>query len=62
MEFALGLESVACRESALHGLGHWSGDYPDFVHGLFDRFIETNPGERPDLITYAKNAREGSIQ
>ena len=62
MEFALGLDSIACRESALHGLGHWSGQYPDFVHRVIDRFIETNPDERPELITYAKKAREGSIQ
>ncbi len=61
MEFALGLESVACRESALHGLGHWAGDYPDFVHRVIDRFIETNPGERPELIAYAQRAREGGV-
>lgn len=61
MEFALGLESVACRESALHGLGHWALEYPDFVHRVIDGFIVLNPGERPELLAYAKNAREGNV-
>ncbi len=61
MEFAIGLDSVACRESALHGLGHWAKDYPDLVRRVIDDFIKMNPNERPELLAYAQRAREGGV-
>jgi hypothetical protein len=58
MEYALGLESIACQESALHGLGHCSRAYPEFVRPAIDRFIKTNPNASPELIHYALAARD----
>ncbi len=62
MELALNLKSDACRESALHGLGHWANYYGDRVQSVVDQFIKTNPHARPELLEYARNAREGGVQ
>jgi hypothetical protein len=62
MELALGLKSDACRESALHGLGHWANYYRDRVQSIVDQFLKTNPHARPELLEYARRAREGSVQ
>jgi len=61
MESVLQLESDACRESALHGLGHWAYGYPEFVAGVIDRFIGSNSNIRPELITYAHRASRGDV-
>jgi hypothetical protein len=61
MEFALQLKSDACRESALHGLGHWAYGYPERVQRVIDRFITLNPDARPDLLGYARRAREAGV-
>jgi hypothetical protein len=39
MATVLDLESLACTESALHGLGHWHRAYPERVEGLIDGFL-----------------------
>ena len=61
MEFALGLSSDACRESALHGLGHWSNYYPENAGQSADKFIQRNPNARSELIAYATKARTGDV-
>jgi hypothetical protein len=61
MDFALGLESIACQESALHGLGHCFKAYPEFVQATINRFIKTNPTASPELTCYAQSAREGKV-
>ena len=33
----LSLSSIACRESALHGLNHWHGYYPGRVEAAVER-------------------------
>ena len=38
----LDFESLACAESALHGLGHWHRAYPERVEGLIDGFLATH--------------------
>jgi hypothetical protein len=38
MEHTLWLNSLACQESALHGLGHWQALYPEQVAGIVDHF------------------------
>jgi hypothetical protein len=50
----------ACRESALHGLGHWAR-YQSGVSGTIDRFLEGSKNLRPELVTYAKQARTGCV-
>lgn len=50
----------ACRESALHGLGHLALDHPEAAL-IIDRFIERSPDLRPELLAYARQARTGYI-
>lgn len=63
MEAVLALDSDACRESALHGLGHWSADYPERCLKIIDRFLQAQ-GERlrPEMRRYAQAAGSGCIQ
>ncbi len=46
----------ACRESALHGLGHWSIYYPN-VADTIDEFLSHCPDMRHELVAYAKSAK-----
>lgn len=62
MERTLGLDSIACRESALHGLGHWHGGYPRRVEGAVDAFLAAHTALRPELVRYALSARSGCVQ
>lgn len=57
---ALRLPSIACQESALHGLGHWSDNYPDETAVEINRFIERNDAP-PELLSYARAALIGNI-
>ncbi len=61
MAKTLQINHMACQEGALHGLGHWSGKYPEFVEATIDRFLETNPDLHPALRSYALAARTGQI-
>lgn len=55
------LDSLSCQESALHGLGHWQGEYPGEIERIVDRFVATHPQARPELLAYAKSARCGCV-
>jgi len=55
----LELQSLACQESALHGLGHWHVGYPEFVERVIDGF---EPRVSAELKKYAANARIGHVQ
>jgi uncharacterized protein (UPF0147 family) len=57
----LSIPHDACRESALHGLGHWQIYYPQAAE-IIDEFLIQFPGLRLELIEYAHQAREGCIQ
>jgi hypothetical protein len=57
----LAIPHDACRESALHGLGHWSIDYPKVVD-IIDQFLSHSPDLRHELIAYAKSAKNGGVQ
>jgi hypothetical protein len=61
MAETLGLDAIACRESALHGLGHWHCAYPREVEATIDRFLDAHAGERPELLAYARSARSGCV-
>ncbi len=50
----------ACRESALHGVGHWVRHYPQLAD-IVDQFLSSTPGLRPELVTYAESARSGYV-
>jgi hypothetical protein len=61
MQRILALDSIACREAALHGLGHWQREYPGQVERIVDRFFESKGRIDPRLIDYAKAARCGCV-
>jgi hypothetical protein len=61
LEYALGLDSIACQESALHGLGHWAIYYPRPVKDIINPFLESHPLLPSDLHTYALSARSGHV-
>ena len=57
----LQLDAIACRESALHGLGHWHLSYPKEVEKIINTFLENQTGLREELQTYAMNACGGCV-
>lgn len=59
LESTLQLDSIACRESALHGLGHWQHYYPLQVEKIIDAFLMNHRVLRKELETYAVNAYTG---
>ncbi|ODR88742.1 hypothetical protein [Sinorhizobium alkalisoli] len=61
MRRALQLDSIACQEAALHGLGHWARHRPDHVLPVVDAFLADGCGRRAELISYAHSARCGCI-
>jgi hypothetical protein len=56
----LAIPHDACRESALHGIGHWVRDYPQAA-AIVDDFLASGPGLRPELIAHAERARIGNV-
>jgi hypothetical protein len=56
----LNIPHDACRESALHGIGHWVGRYPELAV-IVDKFLSGTPGLRPELAVYAERARAGNV-
>jgi len=61
MKRILHLDSRACRESALHGLGHWQPEYEERVAAIIDDFCEAYPETDSRLLVYAKSARCGCV-
>lgn len=57
----LAIPHDACRESALHGIGHWADYYPSAAK-IVDDFLASTPGLRPELVSYALGARTGGVQ
>jgi hypothetical protein len=62
MSRTLELDSVACRESALHGLGHWHIHYPAETTRIIEVFLDREGELEPDLLTYARSASAGCVQ
>lgn len=61
MKSTLQLDSVACQESALHGLGHWQMCYPRQVTEIIDSFLRNHGSLREELRTYALSAHRGCV-
>ena len=61
MESTLQLDSIACRESALHGLGHWQHQYPERVGEIINKFSMDYPHIPKALQEYMKNAYVGYV-
>jgi hypothetical protein len=52
-------DSAACKEAALHGLGHWQQAYPEMVSVSIDNALKYLPDK---LKNYANYARVGRVQ
>ncbi len=61
LEAILALDSAACQEAALHGLGHWVRR-ESRCERIIDDYLAAGAAARPELIAYAKAARGGCIQ
>lgn len=61
MRLTLDLESDACRESALHGLGHWSYAYRQQVETIIDAWLANHQELTEKLKIYALAARAGAV-
>lgn len=57
----LEIKSDACRESALHGLGHWTYYYGDAIRAEIDSWLQRHPDLRSELRQYAEQAKENCI-
>jgi hypothetical protein len=59
----LSLDSVACQEAALHGLGHWARDphAGPAAMAVIDAYLERGAAPRDELLSYARAARTGCI-
>jgi len=55
----LEIDNFACKESALHGLGHWHSARPQQVEGIING---ASPRIPSDLLAYAECARSGKVQ
>ena len=63
LRHVLSLNSPACWESALHGLGHLIAHHRDPGRGLIDAFLQAKGRLVPDdLRRYAASARKGGVQ
>jgi hypothetical protein len=58
----LKLESEACLESVLHGLGDWWWDIPDETEPIVRRFLATRHDISDELRRYAELAALGKVQ
>ena len=61
MAETLRIESEACREGALHGLGHWHLNYPARTEAIVDAWLAERPSLSPELHRYALSARSGCV-
>jgi hypothetical protein len=61
LESTLKLDSLACQESALHGLGNWHLYYPGRVEGIINNFLQSQKELREELRTYVMNAYRGCV-
>jgi hypothetical protein len=61
MESVLLLGSLACQESALHGLGHWQRGHESEVIRIIDGFLAATVRLDPRIVTYAESARCGCV-
>ena len=60
LEKTLAIEHIACREGALHGLGHIANSCPEKVREIIDGFLSRNKLD-DKLVAYALKAREGKV-
>jgi hypothetical protein len=57
----LSIPHDACRESALHGISEWHYHYPS-AESIVDEWLARTPSLRPELVSYAQQAKIGRVQ
>lgn len=63
MEATLQLDHDACRESALHGLGHWQHDHAERVEKIIGDWLKRcGKSLRPEMLRYSEAAARGCVQ
>lgn len=62
LSFALSLPSLACQESALHGLGHSIFTRAEPGRSIIDKWRSSAPDIPPELEQYANAAWSGCVQ
>ena len=62
MRKTLSLDSIACQEAALHGLGHWHMHYLEQTETIIDDYLQRDTDLRVKLKDYAHSARRGYMQ
>jgi hypothetical protein len=63
MGVTLQIDHDACRESALHGLGHWALAYPARTDSIIDQWFKAKKNFlRRELLDYARKAKVGNVQ
>lgn len=60
LSFALSLDSTACQESALHGLGHLAFKHVNRTTPIVEQYLERKDLS-PELYSYAQAARIGYV-
>jgi hypothetical protein len=58
MKSTLQLPSIACQESALHGLGHWGLSYKNQCQSFISTFVQLHRDLRTELQNYAARAKD----
>jgi len=62
MERTLQIDHEACRESSLHGLGHWALSYRARASSIIEQSLKTvRKRLRPELLSYADRAKSGNV-
>jgi hypothetical protein len=61
MERTLRMPSIACQESALHGLGHWVRYYPDPCERIVADYLKGSGKLRREIVEYAERALTGRV-
>ncbi|MCP3956043.1 MAG: hypothetical protein GY697_28090 [Desulfobacterales bacterium] len=61
MERILYSSSLACIESALHGLNHWVGNYREWIHQIIDKFLSNRGELPPEIHEQAEWAKKGTM-
>lgn len=61
MDRILGSRHPAIQESALHGLGHWASAFPAETAAIIDAYLTRTPEIRPELLAYARAAKQACV-
>ncbi len=61
MKTTLQLPSLACQESALHGLGHWGLHYQEHCQSIISAFTQRHQDLCPRLAKYAALAKDRHV-